>query len=130
MIRSLALSLLLAGCVVHTHETPDASLTSTTRATNATAPTPFDPHFQVSGEIYESCRLASKTNMDVAEGTAWCMKSGPMNDQSVRIEGSRQEVENARARLAGWGVASERIYVDYGEGPAQVEVMRLNKRKR
>lgn len=130
MIRSLALSVLLVGCVVHTHETPDSSLTSTTQSTNATAPTPYDPHFQVSGEIYESCQLASKTNMDVAEGTAWCMKNGTMSDKKVRIRGSQDEVDRARARLVGWGVAVDRIYADYGSGPAQIEVMTLNLRKR
>jgi hypothetical protein len=128
--RSLALSALLIGCIVHTHETPDSSLTSTTRATNATAPTPYDPHFQVSGEIYESCQLASKTNLDVAEGTAWCMKTGPMSDKKVRIRGSQEEVDRARARLIGHGVAIERIYADYESGPAQIEVMTLPRRKR
>lgn len=129
--RSLALSLtlLLVGCTVHTHETPSSSITSTTRSTNATAPTPYDPHFQVSGEIYESCQLANKTNMDVAEGTAWCMKNGPMSDKKVRITGSQKEVDDARARLVGWGVGIERIYADYGEGPAAIEVMTLNKRR-
>ena len=131
MIRSLALTVLLAaGCVVHTHETPDSSMTSTTRATNATAPTPYDPHFQVSDEIYESCQLAAKTDMDVAQGTAWCMKSGPMSDKRVRIRGSHQEVDNARNRLVGWGVAIDRIYADYEDGPARIEVQTLNLRKR
>ena len=132
--RSLALSLsltaLLAGCVVHTHETPDSSLTSTTQSTNATAPAPYDPHFQVSGEIYESCQLADKTNMDVAEGTAWCMKNGTLSDKKVRIRGAQQEVDAARARLIGWGIATDRIYADYESGPARVEVMTLNLRKR
>jgi hypothetical protein len=130
MIRSLVLSAMLVGCVVHTHETPDSSLTSTTQSTNATAPTPYDPHFQVSGEIYESCQLASKTNMDVAEGTAWCMKTGPMSDKKVRIRGAQGEVDRARARLVGWGVAIDRIYADYESGPAVIEVMTLNMRKR
>jgi hypothetical protein len=120
----------LVGCVVHTHETPDSSLTSTTRATNATAPTPYDPHFQVSDEIYESCQLAGKSNMDVAQGTAWCMKSGPMSDKKVRVTGSQGEVDAARARLIHWGVAIHRIYADYEDGPARIEVMTLNKRKR
>jgi hypothetical protein len=130
MARSLALTVLLAGCLVHTHETPDSSMTSTTRSTNATAPAPYDPHFLVSDQIYESCQLASKTNMDVAEGTAWCMKTGPMSDKKVRIRGSQDEVDRARARLVGWGVAIDRIYADYESGPATIDVMTLNLRKR
>lgn len=105
-------------------------MTSTTRSTNATAPTPYDPKFQVSDEIYESCQLASKTNMDVAEGTARCMKSGPLSDKRVRIRGSQKEVDEARNRLAGWGVAIDRIYADYEDGPARIEVQTLNLRKR
>lgn len=109
---------------------PSSSLTSTTRATNATAPTPYDPHFQVSGEIYDACQLASKTNMDVAEGTAACLKTGVMSDKRVRIKGSQQEVDNARSRLVGHGVAIDRIYADYSDGPATIELMTLNLRKR
>jgi hypothetical protein len=130
MIRSLALSVLLVGCVVHTHETPSSSMTSTTRATNATAPTPYDPHFQVSDEIYETCQLASKTDMDVAQGTAVCMKTGALSDKRVRIRGSQDEVDKARARLVSWGVAIDRIYADYEDGPARIELQTLNLRRR
>lgn len=130
--RSLALSVLLVGCVVHTHETPDSSMTSTTRATNATAPAPFDPHFRVSDLIYEQCQLASGAHADVAQGTAWCMKTGPMNEKRVRIMGSRDEVNAARDRLVGHGVDVNRIVTVYDDGPATIDVIEntLGKRNR
>lgn len=127
MVRSLALSvsvsLLMVGCVVHTHETPDSSLTSTTSATNAQLPAHSDPHFRVSDQIYSQCELAKRTDMDVAQGTAWCMRTGPLNEKRVRIMGYRDEVNVARDRLVGQGVDADRIVTVYGQGPATIDVV-------
>ena len=129
---ALALTCCLVGCVVHTHETPDSSLTSTTRSTNATAPTPYDPHFRVSDQIYATCQIANRPDMDVAESTAWCLKTGPLNDKHVRIQGSRDEVDHARNRLVGNGVEINRVINVYTDGPASIDVVEntLGKRKR
>lgn len=131
MARSFALAVVLAGCVVHTHETPESSMTSTTRATNATVPPPYDPHFRVSARIYEQCQLATRPSTDLAEGTAWCMKNGPMNEKRVRVMGSRDEVDAARNRLVGHGVDISRIATVYAEGPAKIEIIEntLGKRR-
>jgi hypothetical protein len=128
MIRTLALSIgvALGGCMVHTNDGA-SSTTTTTRA-------PYDPHFRVSDEIYSSCQLAAShnANMDVAEGTAQCLKTGPLNGQYVRISGSREEVTRARDRLVGLGVDANKVLTAYTDGPAYLEAQdtRLGKRRR
>ena len=131
-ILTVALSLCFAGCVVHTHETPDTSITSTTRSTNATAPAPYDPHFRVSDQIYSTCGIANQTDKDVAESTAHCLKTGPLNEKDVRVMGSKNEVDRARERLVGQGVDINRIITVYDDGPATIDVAErtLGKRNR
>ena len=98
-------------------------MTSTTRATNATAPTPEDPHFRVSDQIYATCGIGNQGNADVAAVTAWCLKTGPLNDERVRIQGSRDEVDRARNRLVANGLDVNRTFVFYTDGPATIDVV-------
>jgi hypothetical protein len=128
MVRSLALALAVAtGCAANTHEIPESSVqpltAATTTVTSATAPTPWTPHFQISDSIYASCGIANRTDNDVAESTAMCLRTGPLSEDRVRVTGSRHEVEHARKLLVEAGVPADRIETVYGDGPAQVEVI-------
>lgn len=119
----LAVSLALVGCTIHTYETPQASMTSTTRATNATVPAPEDPHFRVSDEIYARCGIGNQPTADVAASTAYCMRTGALNDNDVRIMGSKSEVDRARDRLVGNGIDVNRMVIVYSSGPATIDVV-------
>lgn len=121
-----ALAVAIGGCTNTTNERPATSTTQTTGAnvgTPISTNAPYDPHFRVSDSIYESCELASRQSLDVAEGTALCMKSGNMSEKHVRIMGSRNEVDMARNRLVGNGVDINRIVTVYSDGPAYIEIV-------
>jgi len=129
LVVPLALAVAIGGCTNTTNERPATSTTQTTSAklnvegTPISTNAPYDPHFRVSDPIYESCQLASRQSLDVAEGTALCMKSGTMAEKRVRIRGSRDEVDMARNRLVGNGVDINRIVTVYADGPAYVEIV-------
>lgn len=124
--RSLALvipfvmPLVVGGCFANTHQTPDSSLTSTTQSTSAN----YDEHFRLSDEIYSRCQIASRPNMDIAESTAWCLKTGPLNGAKIQISGYKDEAKVARDRLVSYGVDPARIQIVHTSQMATLEVIR------